>query len=61
MITLCFVLLGAGFLGGLITGKNGQGPMWSAKMDQAPIRMLALFLIVLAVLFAFLPEKESKP
>lgn len=56
---VALVLLGGGYLGAMVMALTGRAAEWAEKMDQPPIRLLALLIFLAAVVFAFLPEKEA--
>ncbi|RYG33765.1 hypothetical protein EON81_17340 [bacterium] len=56
---ISLALLGGGYLGAMAMGLTNRGGEWAERMDQTPVRLLALLLIVSAIVFAFLPSKET--
>lgn len=59
LAALVIGLLTLGWLGSSWASMNGRAPEWAQKVDQAPIRILALAILVLALVIAFVPERES--
>ncbi|CAN5586664.1 hypothetical protein BH11ARM2_BH11ARM2_03950 [soil metagenome] len=57
---VALALLGGGYLGAMVMALTGRAAEWAEKMDQPPIRFLALFLLVAAVVCAFVPDREAE-
>jgi succinate dehydrogenase hydrophobic anchor subunit len=53
------ILLLAGYLASQYTALNGTASDYASKVDQPPVRLLALLLLVAAVVLAFIPEREE--
>ena len=56
---LVVALLGLGSAGSAWAALHGSAPDWARKADAEPIRMLALLILVIAVLLAFVPERKE--
>jgi len=52
-------LLGLGFIASQLAGLSGNQMKYAEQVDAAPIRMLALVLLLGAVALAFVPEREE--
>ncbi|RYG49545.1 hypothetical protein EON79_00950 [bacterium] len=53
------VILGGGYLGAMAMSLTHRETEWAEKMDQTPIRLVALLLLLAAIVFAFIPDKEK--
>jgi len=53
------VLLFAGYLASVYASFTGQQAEYGAKVDQPPIVALALVVLILGVVFAFVREKDE--
>jgi hypothetical protein len=56
---IALLLLGAGYVASQASVLTGSQLSYHAKVDQPPIRMLAMLLLVAAVVLAFIPEREA--
>ena len=53
------VLLVAGYVASQVAAMNGTAPDYAQKVDQAPIRSLALIFLVAACVLALIPDREE--
>jgi hypothetical protein len=53
------LLLLAGYLASQWASLSGSAASYAEKVDQPPIRMLALLLLVAAIVLAFVPARED--
>lgn len=53
------VLLGLGYIASQIAAWNGSATEYARRVDEAPIRTLALLLLLAAVILAFVPDREG--
>ncbi len=60
LATIVSILLTAGYLASQLAFKNGSAAEYATKVDQAPVVLLSLGLFILAVIFLFLPDKETE-
>ena len=51
-------LLLGGYIASQFAALNGQAAEYATKVDQAPIRYLALALLIGSIALAFLPERD---
>ena len=61
LTSLVVVLLVLGWGKAAYAGITGEAPAWAERVDgpqAAPIRMLALIVLVGAVVLAFVPDRE---
>lgn len=56
---LLAVLLTAGYAASQWMTLQGRAAEWAAKVDQPPIRLLALVLLLAATALAFVPDREA--
>ncbi len=59
LAALVVVLLVLGWGGAAFAAMNGTATEWAVKMDAAPIRTLALVVLIGATIAAFVPEREA--
>lgn len=62
LAVLSIVLLTAGWLGAALAGIGLRAADWAVKMDgpqAGPVRLLALVLLLVAIVLAFVPAKEE--
>ena len=55
---LVIALLVVGWGGAAWAAMEGKAGEWAIKADAAPIRLLALVVLVAAVVLAFMPDRE---
>lgn len=51
-------LLGGGYFGSQLAVLKGTASEFAYRMDQPPVRLFALALLVGAIVLAFVPEAE---
>lgn len=51
------ILLIAGYLAAVQASATGQAAEYAAKVDAAPIRSIALLLLLAAIVLSFVPER----
>jgi uncharacterized membrane protein YdjX (TVP38/TMEM64 family) len=54
------LLLVLGYGASQFAAFSGSAPEYAAKVDQAPIQWLALLILIVSVVFAFIPDKEAE-
>ena len=59
LAALVVVLLVLGWGGAAFAAMNGTATEWASKMDAAPIRTLALIVLIGAIVAAFVPDQEA--
>ena len=59
LVLVASLLLGGGFVASQMASLNGDSLAYVQRMDSAPIRYLALLLLVSAVGLSFVPEREE--
>jgi len=52
-------LLLGGFVASQLAALGGQAAEYAVKVDQAPIRMLALLILFGSIVLAFFPDRSS--
>lgn len=57
--TLVVVLLVFGWGGAAWAAMHGNALEWAQKTDAAPIRTLALVVLLAAIALAFVPDREA--
>lgn len=57
---LVVALLGVGWSGAAWASLHGAAGEWAVWVDAAPIRALALVVLVVAVALAFVPDREPE-
>jgi hypothetical protein len=55
------LLLGGGYVASQVAVLNGQSAEYALKVDQAPIRFLALVILLAAIALAFVKDKGETP
>ena len=53
-------LLLGGFVASQFAALGGQAADYAHKIDQAPIRMLALLILVGSIILAFFPDRSAE-
>ncbi len=59
LVLVASLLLGGGFVASQLASLRGDSYSYAQRMDAAPIRYLALALLIAAVALSFVPEKED--
>jgi hypothetical protein len=59
LTTLSLILLTAGYAASQWAFFWGDPASHSARMDQGPVRVLALVVLGAAIVFSFLPDRDS--
>lgn len=60
LAALVVVLLVAGWGGAAFAAMGGTAADWATRVDAAPVRLLALVVLVAAVAFAFVPDRTEE-
>lgn len=53
------LLLALGYLGSQWAALNGQASDWARRMDEPPVVMLSLILLLGAIVLFLLPDRED--
>ncbi|MES1227135.1 MAG: hypothetical protein ABUL72_00605 [Armatimonadota bacterium] len=56
---ITMILLMAGYLGSQLVSSMGSSANYVAALDKSGVPYLALSLLLAAVVFAFIPDKEE--
>ena len=59
VVAVAALLCGGGFVASQLASINGDAQNYATRMDQAPIRMLALLLLVAAIALAFVKDSSG--
>jgi len=59
VFTVSLVLLGAGYAASQVAFGNGTFQDYAAKVDSAPVRLIALLLLALCLVFPFIGKPSE--
>ena len=59
LVLVASLLLGGGFVASQLASLRGDSFAYAQRMDAAPIRYLALFLLVAAIGLSFVRDNEE--
>jgi hypothetical protein len=59
VVAVAALLCGGGFVASQLASLNGDSQNFATRMDEPPIRMLALLLLVAAVSLAFVKDSSG--
>jgi succinate dehydrogenase hydrophobic anchor subunit len=56
--SVVLVLLAAGYFGSQAATLAGEASVWAQRVDQAPVRMLALVVLIASIALSFGRERS---